>query len=683
MADIGGSASSPTGDVRDDSESVQIPFKQFLEKFYKALQENSAVGVQEIYEKDYPMLAERNYKAQALPEWESFEASLEPSDQKIMLSLLYNEICYRHLYQRQLLSLFPFKARAESFKNYSSLFVTIIPTDAKAAERAADLPPSVVWELVDEFVYQFERFAVQRSSFAAALTADRARPRDIGVSREPAHTKRDEAVKDLLSAFPSATRLRAKPAWSPNAVLATLHSIVERSGVVEWAKVERSSSEPVPLKHMLGYYAALQLVRVYCLIGDYNTALRCVSFVDLSQPRAATALWTRVPAAQVHLYYYVSLALSMLRRPFDAITTLTLAISFCQRLRPSAAAKGAAGESIGKRLTQLHALLHLNVQLCPIKITDEAINSQMKEKLSDRDLFARIAAGESAAYAEAFALAAPKFLPQTAPLDELVSLAEAHRDASALCGKTEQAVSTSDADDVVDGVASAASAGGAGAVAAARARVVERMELVASRMRGGSPADAATIAAMAAVASSNAAAAAASAAASAPAGAGVPNAVGAVVVRTADTQRKLFVKELVDAAPVRALRSYFGLFAVATTQKLASFSAPPGAGGEVSAAAVEAMRISLLMLRAKTTQLTAATDLAQKVKPLSDNADQFISEFDYAVSTDASGIETIRVDHVPFYRSDFFAFLLRLLLSPSPLLSLLSAPPIRPATPAD
>ena len=61
----------------------------------------------------------------------------------------------------------------------------------------------------------------------------------------------------------------------------------------------------------LGYFSLIGLLRLHCQLGDYHQALHSVRNVQLSKSVLAN---TRVPTAQISLYYYVGFCYLMTRR---------------------------------------------------------------------------------------------------------------------------------------------------------------------------------------------------------------------------------------------------------------------------------------------------------------------------------------------------------------------------------
>lgn len=65
------------------------------------------------------------------------------------IQALYNELCYRHALAR-LATTFDSEVVTNSWENYSSLFDSVIH-----AQVEFPLPVPWIWDIVDEYIYQF------------------------------------------------------------------------------------------------------------------------------------------------------------------------------------------------------------------------------------------------------------------------------------------------------------------------------------------------------------------------------------------------------------------------------------------------------------------------------------------------------------------------------------------------
>ena len=176
-----------------------------------------------------------------------------------------------------------------------------------------DLPSQWIWDIVDEFIYQFQSFC----QYAAKL--------------------RSKGGDDDLD------KLKANPkVWNATDVLSYLNRLIEKSQILKYLERERNGQEhrynggslcrvltsslpsaddmsAHPLYRLLGYFCIVGLLRVQCLFGNYWLGLKMLDPIDLSKK----GLYSRVTACQISLYYYMGFAYLMLRRYVDAIKSFT------------------------------------------------------------------------------------------------------------------------------------------------------------------------------------------------------------------------------------------------------------------------------------------------------------------------------------------------------------------------
>ena len=134
--------------------------------------------------------------------------------------------------------------RFESWANYCDIFDLLLG----ASRPSLELPNQWLWDIIDEFIYQFQAFCQFRS-------------RVKGKTEEELAT----AQGDVAGVDRS------------NKVLFYLHALVDKSCIVAHAASGESPKSPFAsheLYKMTGYFALVGLLRVQCLLGDYRLALR-------------------------------------------------------------------------------------------------------------------------------------------------------------------------------------------------------------------------------------------------------------------------------------------------------------------------------------------------------------------------------------------------------------------------
>jgi translation initiation factor 3 subunit L len=345
-------------------------------------------------------------------------------DQDVLV--LYKELYYRHIYAKMTPTV---DDKFDSFQNYVDLFNLILSLDSNTP--TFELPISWLWDLIDEFIYQFQTFHLFRNK-VADLT-----PEEINMLKEHEHM------------------------WSAQTVLQYLHALVRKAGIDLNKKA--SESAPVPaaaaaavageeekstgvhsMYRTLGYFSLIGLLRVNALLCDYQSALKCLDPIDLRKNRS---LFTGVLQCHVSLYYYMGLSYLMCRRYMDACKVFTYFLTYTQRNK-HVISRSNQVELINKRVDQMLGLLGLAFVLSGAtnatgsndkqsgnngsdstsQLLDENIFHDLRDKLDDR--FTRMRSFDISAFEEVFSSSSPKFLTVSAPnYDAGINV---HMDATAL-----------------------------------------------------------------------------------------------------------------------------------------------------------------------------------------------------------------------------------------------------------
>jgi len=241
---------------------AQIPdaVKRFIVHFHQAVLENNLAEITVAYESGWNRLTEKFYSKTEWPEAEVI-APLVNDDQLFLI--LYRELYYRHVYSRLQPDI---DDRFHSYENSCELFNYLL--NSEDGPVSLQLPEQWLWDIVDEFIYQFQSFYVWRAKVK---------------------TKTEEELVMLAD---------GSQVWSAYSVLNVLYSLIQKSKINEFiiaqqhSKSEAEIAEIVgdygslPLYHMLGYFSLIGLLRVHVLLGDFTLALKVVENVELNQKKS-------------------------------------------------------------------------------------------------------------------------------------------------------------------------------------------------------------------------------------------------------------------------------------------------------------------------------------------------------------------------------------------------------------
>lgn len=163
--------------------------------------------------------------------------------------------------------------RQESYMNYIDLFNLVLANDQPLK---IELPDQWLWDIIEEFIYQFQSFCNFRTKLAK---------------------RTDEDIEHLR---------RNIKIWNVHAVLNVMHSLVDKSRIVEQLEASKKggqssdvdgrlswSSSSVAfnpgndlfcqtnLYKMFGYFSLIGLLKLHTLTSDYYMALKTIECIDL------------------------------------------------------------------------------------------------------------------------------------------------------------------------------------------------------------------------------------------------------------------------------------------------------------------------------------------------------------------------------------------------------------------
>jgi translation initiation factor 3 subunit L len=159
--------------------------------------------------------------------------------------------------------------RTDSFNNYCEIFNYILhPEDNQPVQL--ELPNQWLWDIIDEFIYQFQNYSQYRSKL---------------------QSKSQEEITAISDALD-------ENVWGVHSVLNVLQTLVTTSRINQQLSAynEKKSMDEVhdiggifgqtQLYKMLGYFSLIGLLRLQCQLGDYHQVNESIGRVltDISRP---------------------------------------------------------------------------------------------------------------------------------------------------------------------------------------------------------------------------------------------------------------------------------------------------------------------------------------------------------------------------------------------------------------
>jgi len=360
--------------------------KQFVVYFYRHIRERNMREIQTMYDVSFVKLSERFFKQTPWPPVEAISHLVEDDH---VFCMLYKEMYYRHLYAIQQPSL---EARCESWANYTALFGVIIHGNVNM-----QLPNGWLWDMIDEFVYQFQNFAQYRGKLSMKSEAEIQALREVSLSEENA-------------------------VWPVVGVLNYLQALVDKSHIADDLRAPGGAAQlkatngfnqsQSNVLRMLGYFSLVGLQRVHALVGDYNGAMKAIAPLNLFETK--TLLTQNIVGAHISLYYYGGFCYLMERRYLDAARVFNHILSFIDRVK-GFHQRSAQYEQILKKNEQMFALLAITAALCPASLADlnETVLNLLQDKYGEKRQ--RMVLGDTGVYDELFSYACPKFITASPP----------------------------------------------------------------------------------------------------------------------------------------------------------------------------------------------------------------------------------------------------------------------------
>ncbi|ETN68827.1 hypothetical protein NECAME_15598 [Necator americanus] len=344
-----------------DEDGIPTEVADYLDYFAQMIEKKDVAEIHNLYEQHFPDLTERFYRERMWPDEQTVESIVGSG-----------KSCFFVMLASALLDLF---SEILSSKEPVSLA----------------LPNVWLWDIIDEFVYQFQAFCLYKAN--------------------PGKRSVDE-VDELISIE------EAQNAWNIYPVLNILYSLLSKSQINEQLAAIKARKNPdevadefgqSALYFKLGYFSLIGLLRTHVLLGDYHQALKTVANVELD----AKGLYNTVPSCLVTLHYFVGFSHMMMRNYGEATKMFVNCLMFIQRtkaIQTQQQKKNFQYDVIGKTYEQLFHLLAICLAIQPQRI-DEAIASQLAERCGDR--MSRMTNGDLDEFRLAFQMGCPKFLSPT------------------------------------------------------------------------------------------------------------------------------------------------------------------------------------------------------------------------------------------------------------------------------
>lgn len=249
-----------------------------------------------LYDHTFNKISTTVFKSSPWPSPEEIESADDTIELDITTQLLYSELCYRHIFAR--LSSSQNEVRVRAWENYLELFRTVEKEDVP-------LPVLWIWDIMDEFIYQFQTTCQWRSKI------------------KPEDSLYQEIIANNRSEF-----------WNLEEVIMVLRSLLEKSGILKKSKDASSwTMEDLPgdLKSLqyFGYFSLISLLRVNVLTGRFEEGLQIVDVIEYRR----LGIYSRAYAGYISMFYYVGFAYLMTGRYKETVKIFEVLLSFINKYK--------------------------------------------------------------------------------------------------------------------------------------------------------------------------------------------------------------------------------------------------------------------------------------------------------------------------------------------------------------
>nr|CAH8862898.1 unnamed protein product [Trichobilharzia regenti] len=353
--------------------------RSFIVNLHTHIQEQNIVEIENDTQVKFPKLTEQYFMS---TRWPAVDIVAQIVDADPIFFLLYNELYYRHIYAHVSTGL-TLEDRIQSFTNYWNLFNELIM--AKKPINLS-LPDQWLWDIIDEFLYQFQKFC----SFRNRL---KLKPED------------------------EALLMKNPKIWNIQSVLTVLYSLVEKSNINEQLSYYVKQGDPneiadefgrCMLYKMLGFFSLIGLCRLHCLLGDYYTAIKVLENIKFNR----LEMYHEVPTCHITTGYYVGFSYMMMHSYQDAVSTLLSTLAYKSRAIGLISQRADLKEYVNKQADQMMSLLAICLTMCPTSI-DYNIDMDRREKFTETII--RLQQLDETEFASSFDLGCPKFISPETP----------------------------------------------------------------------------------------------------------------------------------------------------------------------------------------------------------------------------------------------------------------------------
>eukprot|EP00331_Platyophrya_macrostoma_P007565 CAMPEP_0176425458 /NCGR_PEP_ID=MMETSP0127-20121128/11399_1 /TAXON_ID=938130 /ORGANISM="Platyophrya macrostoma, Strain WH" /LENGTH=526 /DNA_ID=CAMNT_0017806619 /DNA_START=43 /DNA_END=1623 /DNA_ORIENTATION=- len=340
--------------------------RKFIIELQNALISNKTDELLFLYDRKFNLLCDAQFKTTMWPTVEEIEED-ESIEIQINTFFLYNELTFRHAYARLQNNLTP-EVRINTYKNYINFFNQLADTKEDIA-----LPNQWIWDMLDEFLYQFQNFCQFRIK--------------VKDENDSSYQYYLENIDDI---------------WTFDSVLNILTTFVEKSKILQAGKNALAESQTVPnILFYCGHYSLVSLCRLHTLVCDYSAALKAVEPIDFKKLH----IYTKSFPCLITLFYYAGFSYLMQKKYKESVKLIEFMLSFYLKYKQFYS-KSYQFETMNKLAEKSLYVLSLGLVFYPTAI-DENISAALREKYERTEKLSKY---DLATFTEMFNYGSPKLM---------------------------------------------------------------------------------------------------------------------------------------------------------------------------------------------------------------------------------------------------------------------------------
>ena len=333
-----------------------------------------AEDIKRLYTVEFKELSEKYCDKQPWPVAEAIASQCIGNDGQpdAYFLCVYRELMFRHMFAKLKTTL---EDRLAAWANYRELFDHVLAS----SDTETELSSQWVFDIMHEFVYQFQSFCQYRTQ----------------------NSGRSAEERELLE--------RSDGCWSAPAVLSYLLRLRAAGCAGEGAAGKAKA--PSALHYQCGYFAVISLSRVECLLGDYEASVGALERVD---PFDESADFAKIFSCRLNVLYHLGYSLMMLKRYRDALVTFDGILAHLSRLaKHGGLQRFPAADQVQKMNDRMLALFAIALALAPGYPVDDGVAANIKDKYGDK--MALMERGDAATFDNMLTYASPKHVVPSIP----------------------------------------------------------------------------------------------------------------------------------------------------------------------------------------------------------------------------------------------------------------------------